>query len=107
MHAPALKAASWGLSILGAVGALFSFGCAGDADFVPVPQANCTDGQGYPDGVVDPLADGEVIAPYRWPVAIDAQNQRRALDLNRVFCEDDDIDWSPFDMLLFVSVPAW
>ncbi len=107
MHAAALKEASAGLSILGALGALLGLGCSGGANFVPVPATNCTDGQGYPEGVVDALTDGQVIAPYRWPVAIDAQNQRRALDLNRVYCEDDDIDWSPFDMLLFVSVPAW
>jgi len=63
----------------------------------------------YPDEVTEPMALGAVIAPYRWPEAsLRADDTRVSLDLGQVPCAlDDDIDWSPFDVLLFVSVPAW
>ena len=69
----------------------------------------CASGQGYPEGAVEPMALGEVIFPYRWPVAIHrGTGVNTELDLAHVPCATDpEIDWSPFDVLLFVSIPAW
>ena len=62
----------------------------------------------YPGGVVEPMALNEVIAPYVWPLAIDAQGGRGDLSLRSAFCnEDANRDWAAFDYLLFASVPAW
>lgn len=62
----------------------------------------------YPDGAVEPMALGEVLTPYRWPEAIHGDGRVADLDLGLVPCAaDPDIDWSPFDVLLFVSIPAW
>jgi hypothetical protein len=70
---------------------------------------DCEGGQLYPEGAVEPMALGEVLSPYRWPDAIHrGTGQRVALDLQHVPCGvDPEIDWSPFDVLLFVSIPAW
>ena len=63
----------------------------------------------YPTGAVEPMAVGSVLTPYSWPEAIDRRSGARvALDLAHVPCDDDEIiDWSPFDVLLFISLPAW
>lgn len=62
----------------------------------------------YPAGAVEPMALGEVLTPYAWPRALHADGRDLPLRLERVPCAvDPDIDWSPFDLLLFVSVPAW
>lgn len=63
----------------------------------------------YPEGAVEPMALNEVISPYAWPDARHRSDGRQAtLELGHVPCNtDDDIDWSPFDVLLFVSIPAW
>ncbi|MEO0605162.1 MAG: hypothetical protein AAF211_27275 [Myxococcota bacterium] len=63
----------------------------------------------YPAGAVEPMALGEVISPYRWNQAsLRETGERVTVDLGQVPCGlDDDIDWSPFDVLLFVSIPAW
>ena len=55
------------------------------------------------------MAAGEVISPYRWPEARHlGTGEVAGLDLATVPCATDpDIDWSPFDVLLFVSIPAW
>ena len=68
-------------------------------------DANCE----YPSGAVEPMALGEVLTPYSWPVAKHLDGVREnALDLANVPCAVDPvIDWSPFDVLLFVSIPAW
>lgn len=52
---------------------------------------------------------GEVLSPYSWPAAEHrGTGVRTALDLAHVPCAGDPvIDWSPFDVLLFVSIPAW
>lgn len=94
------------------------WGCA--ADTTATPDGVAADSEGsthtdavdpscaYPDGAVDPMAVGEVISPYRWPRAIHADGRDQPLDLAHVPCNTDpDIDWSPFDMLVFVSIPAW
>ena len=62
----------------------------------------------YPANPVEPMALDEVISPYSWATAIDGASQHIPLDLLRVHCNDDpNIEWSPFDVLLFVSIPAW
>jgi hypothetical protein len=63
----------------------------------------------YPDGAVEPMELGEVLSPYSWPRAIHrGTGQEAALDLGAVPCAaSEDIDWSPHDVLLFVSIPAW
>ena len=63
----------------------------------------------YPSGAVEPMAVGEVLTAYSWPRAIRLDDgDIDDLELGQVPCADDpDIDWSPFDVLLFVSVPAW
>ena len=60
----------------------------------------------YPD-FVSPMALGSAIAPWSWPRAIDAAGIVRDLSMRDVFCDTDDVDWSPFDMLLFIGIPAW
>lgn len=61
----------------------------------------------YPDGAVEPMELSEVITPYAWPEARHLDGDEASIDLERVFCNEDDIDWSPFDVLLFISLPAW
>jgi hypothetical protein len=72
-------------------------------------RPSCADGDTYPEGAVEPMTVGEVLTPYSWPDAIDrATRERFALDLALAPCNvDPNVDWSPADVLLFVSVPAW
>lgn len=95
------------LSLLGA--------CGGGDTRGMVPLApdgtppDCDAGESYPKGAAEPMALGAVITPYRWPDAVHRQTgQSTSLDLEAAPCATDpDIDWSPFDVLLFVSIPAW
>jgi hypothetical protein len=77
-----------------------------EGDGVP---PSCEGDDAYPEGVVDPMTLGETIPPFRWAEAVHrGSSQRAALDLGQVPCAlSPDIDWSPFDALLFVSIPAW
>lgn len=70
---------------------------------------SCTDGDDYPTGPTDPMALGSVLSPYAWPAARSRRSGETVpLDLADAPCaQSDDIDWSPFDVLLFVSIPAW
>jgi len=91
--------------------ALLCAACApGEAPTPVAPDGavDC-DSATYPDGVVEPMALGGVIAPYRWPDAtLRSEDRQVSVDLAQAPCAlDDDIDWSPFDVLLFVSIPAW
>lgn len=63
----------------------------------------------YPSGATEPMMLGQVLRPYRWPDARSRVDGRQvALDLAHAPCDTaEDIDWSPFDVLLFVSIPAW
>lgn len=62
----------------------------------------------YPEGAVEPMALHEVLSPYRWAKAIHGDGRQAPLDLGFVPCAgSDDIEWSPFDVLVFVSIPAW
>jgi hypothetical protein len=103
------KAAPLWLALLG--------GCTGPttgADVAPPIAANasapsCTDGETYASPVVEPMTLGEILFPHSWPVAIHrGTGLSTALHLANVPCaRDAEIDWSPFDVLLFVSIPAW
>ncbi len=63
----------------------------------------------YPEDPVHPMAIDEVLFPYEWPTAIHVGDGRTSpLAVEDMACAtSDDIDWSPFDVLLFVSIPAW
>ena len=68
------------------------------------PSAPCA----YPEGAVDPMALGEVMPAFSWPDARHLDGRTASLELEKAACnDDDDIDWSPFDVLVFVSIPAW
>lgn len=73
------------------------------------PTGTTPNGCSYPPGAVEPMAEGSVLAPYRWPNAIHrGTGQSASIDLAEVPCATDpDIDWSPHDVLVFVSIPAW
>lgn len=88
------------------VGGLAS-GCGvptGPADPPDDTRAPC----GYPDAVA-PMAEGEAMEAYRWPAAKQMRDESDTnVDLASAYCDSsDEIDWSPFDVLLFVSIPAW
>lgn len=79
---------------------------AGPADTGPADTGNqnCT----YPAGSTGSFAVGEILTPFSWATSLDGMSVDRPLDLTQAFCNNDpNIDWSPFDMLLFVSIPAW
>ena len=62
----------------------------------------------YPEGAVEPMALNEVLWAYSWPAAKRADGLTTPLDLTKAHCDTDDvIDWSPHDVLVFVSIPAW
>ena len=63
---------------------------------------------GYPEGAVEPMTLNQPLWPYRWPTALHADGRDFPLDLTEVACTaDPNIDWSPFDVLVFVSIPGW
>lgn len=80
--------------------------CTAPPRTTDTPDTAC---EGYPEGAVRPMERGEVLYPYSWPEAQDlASGMVAALDLGQAACDTDPlIDWSPFDVLLFVSIPAW
>ncbi len=55
------------------------------------------------------MEEGAVLTPYSWPTALAVGGDENVpLDVGDVACATSgDIDWSPFDVLLFVSIPAW
>ncbi|MCA9571049.1 MAG: hypothetical protein KC656_24580 [Myxococcales bacterium] len=91
-----------------ATGALLALaaGCRSVPHTTDTPNDVC---DGYPAGATRPMTEGEVLYPYSWPEAVDiASGTRVPLDLGQAPCDTDpNIDWSPFDVLLFVSIPAW
>ncbi|KIG16840.1 hypothetical protein DB30_04002 [Enhygromyxa salina] len=67
-------------------------------------DADCS----YPLGAVEPMAVDEVITPYSWPAAIHGDGTTTPLALLDVPCNTDAIiDWSPHELLVFISIPAW
>ncbi|MEZ4319219.1 MAG: hypothetical protein R3F61_17015 [Myxococcota bacterium] len=88
-------------------GLLALVGCGGGTPReVGTPNEVC---DGYPADAVRPMELGSVLYPYSWPTAKSLSTGAEvALDLGQVPCASDpEIDWSPFDVLLFVSIPAW
>lgn len=88
------------------------FGCQTRGDEPLAPEGtppSCADGDEYPSGAVEPMALGSVLTPYRWPEARSrGTGDTVPLDLADAPCaQSEDIEWSPFDVLLFVSIPAW
>ncbi len=77
---------------------------SGPADPPDDTRAPC----GYPDAV-SPMAEGEAMEAYRWDAAVQMRDgEATSLDLASAHCDSATaIDWSPFDVLLFVSIPAW
>lgn len=53
------------------------------------------------------MAADQPLPAFSWPTALDYARNDVEIDLERAYCNDDDIEWSPFDVLLFVSIPAW
>ena len=65
-------------------------------------------GCAYPSGAVEPMAMDRVLTPYRWDTAIDGTGARAPLDLAAAHCDADAArSWAPYDVILFVSMPAW
>jgi hypothetical protein len=61
----------------------------------------------YPDAV-EPMALDEPLAAYAWPLAIHGDGTHTPLDLEQAHCDTDAIiDWSPHEILVFISIPAW
>ena len=92
---------------------LFLTGCVDSLPDTAQPDPNTetdtdeAEACAYPDGAVEPMAVGEVLSPYQWP-ARRLDGTRATIDLADVPCaSSEEIDWSPFDYLVFVSLPAW
>jgi hypothetical protein len=88
-------------------------GAAGNAGKDPIQgdgtSPECAAGATYPQGATEPMALGETMTPYRWPVAVDRRSGARVpLDLGDAPCDlDAELGWGQYDALLFVSIPAW
>ncbi|MCK6549117.1 hypothetical protein L6R52_24955 [Myxococcota bacterium] len=87
-----------------------------DAGFAPdaaEPDAGDTPDSGpppcsYPASPARPMALDQVLFPYAWPAAIDGAGTTHPIDLAQFHCNSDpNIDWTSFEHLLFVSIPAW
>ena len=86
---------------------LMLLACSGPTRVVETPDTAC---EGYPEDAVRPMEEGSVFYPYRWPASrsLSSAAFTGAFDLGFVPCDiDPDLDWSPFDLLYFVSIPAW
>lgn len=87
---------------------LVSVACGGSPPVIVPSPGTTPSGCGYPAGAVEPMTLGEPLAPYTWPLALDADRTPRTLNLLEAHCaEDPDYDWAPYDRLFFVSLPAW
>ncbi|MBX2799444.1 MAG: hypothetical protein KTR31_17345 [Myxococcales bacterium] len=91
-----------------------ALGCAGAPADPLTPRSTgpaCDEGETYLEHDVDPVAMelGGVMYPHRWPEGEHrGTGLRTEVDLGAIPCgTSSDIDWSPFDVLLFVSIPAW
>jgi len=110
-HAPLLTAAvgvlsMWAVKSLLLPGlVLFLSACAGaGSGNVDVSPSSCE----YPEGVVEPMALGEVINAYAWADARHADGRAQSLNLQDAPCDTDpNLDWEPFPVALLVSLPAW
>ena len=83
-------------------------GSTGDDDSAGGDDDDDTAPCEYPPGSVDPMDLDEVLTAYSWPVAKTPSGADSHLDMDEVHCdEQSDFSWSPFDVLVFVSIPAW
>ena len=85
---------------------------AGPEDTGPGPDMGPADtGNGpctYPAGATGSFLEPNILPAFSWPASLDGMRVDRPLDLTTAFCANDpNIDWSPFDVLLFISIPAW
>jgi hypothetical protein len=87
-------------------------GDPGDGDGDGDGDSGDGDGDGdqpciYP-AAVEPMALDEPLAAYAWPLAIHGDGTHTPLDLEQAHCDTDAIiDWSPHEILVFISIPAW
>jgi hypothetical protein len=83
--------------------------CGGAPADKPTDSATPTEPCFYPEGAVDPMELDGVIPAFSWPQAIRMSDAvAGSLDLVNAHCDTDPLsDWSPHDVLLFVSIPAW
>ena len=91
---------------------------AGDGDGDPTTNGDGdgdpTNGDGdgdqpcvYPDAA-EPMALNQPLAAYAWPEALRNNFVSAPLNLENAYCDaDEEIDWSPHDILVFISLPAW
>jgi len=78
------------------------------SDTTPDETGSSVTSCAYPDGASDVMTRGEVMPAFSWPDARHLDGRTASLDLSSAPCnDDDDIDWSPFDVLVFISIPAW
>jgi len=72
--------------------------------FFPDASVACA----YPPNAVEPMARDQVLSPYAWPSGIDGARMDFPLDLAQAHCNTDpNRDWSPYNAILFVSMPSW
>jgi hypothetical protein len=90
------------LALLLALSACFAPGGRVE-DPPPLPDAGAP--CAYPDPT-EPMTLGEVLTPYAWNTARLPDGSTVRADLADAPCGDDPL-WSPFDALVFVSIPAW
>ena len=83
-----------------------SMGCQGQTDLDSALME--TEVCAYPAKAKTKMVLDKVITPYFWHDARHMNGDTASLELEHMPCDtDDDIDWSPHDVLLFVSIPAW
>ncbi len=61
----------------------------------------------YPADAREVMTVGAPLWPYSWPTSSAPDRRDVPVDVREMFCNDGPEDWSPFDVLLFVSIPAW
>ncbi len=71
-----------------------------EPDAGPEPPPLCA----YPGGTQG-FASGNTIAPHQWDEAFAPDDGVAPLRLADAPC--DSVEWSPFDTLVFIAIPAW
>lgn len=62
----------------------------------------------YPFSYDTAMLEGAILEPFGWKTARHRDGREAPLYMEEVFCNDaPDMDWSPFDVLVFVAIPAW
>ena len=89
--------------------ALFVAACGGETEPTGDPDtaASCLTPD-YARIAPETMELGEMMPAFSWSTALHGDGRSSVLDLAGVPCNAlGDIEWSPFDVLLFVSVPEW